>query len=51
MTFRHALALAAAFGLGYYVSRHGIKAGSTGATAHNDVNDVQDWWTYAGSWS
>ena len=51
MNFRQALGLAAAFGLGFYIARNGIKAGSTGAAAHNDVNELQDWWTYAGSWT
>jgi hypothetical protein len=45
------LLIAGALVLGFLFGRAGVKAGSTGATAHNDANAAQDWWTYAGSWA
>lgn len=50
-TIRHAVACAAALAIGFYLGRNGVKATSTGASAHNDIGTVSDWWTYAGSWS
>jgi hypothetical protein len=54
MTTTQALWLAGAVALGYYwgcnVQAKMTASGSTGTLAHNDVNNADDWWTYAGSW-
>ena len=52
MTQKEMLYLAGALVLGYLVGSGKLKSsvGTANPTKHNDTEQPQEWWSYAGSW-
>lgn len=51
MKTEHILLCAAALVLGVKIGQDRAARAAATPTARNDINQVSDWWTYAGSWS
>jgi hypothetical protein len=52
MNEKHIIIAVAAVAIGYWLGKRQASQASQGAAAHNDTaGQVEQWWSYAGSWS